>query len=121
MIHRDFVIERGGSRPIRLVFPCFEDEAQPERACRMNRFYGAAADAAFRYAEELPDDRRFGYFCSYEAEEEDGCVLIRLHFSFRRAGKKTQQRTLIHRWKDGVLSAQKGSRTIRKMRCMDIL
>ena len=105
---RDFILSQDGAHSCRIVLPCFEADKpseKPEFACRMNRFYSAAADAAYRYAQTLFDgtERRIGYFCSYEVRETEEATEVLLRFTLRRTGQAASRRELLHRWKDGVL------------------
>jgi len=84
-----------------LTLPVFHGE---DAACRMNGFYKAALDTLWNYGSGLTEqDRRCGFFCSPEILEENGILTVILHLTYRRPGKPSLRKNVIHHWKDGYL------------------
>ncbi|MBQ4354727.1 MAG: hypothetical protein IJC71_07515 [Clostridia bacterium] len=104
-----FEIREDGRFSVYLRLPCFAGEGRSfTDAARMNRFYESAAGALYRYAKSLPDTeaRRTQYSCTAAAEEDDtGVITVTLQLSFRQYAQNSpaQRKTIIHRWKNGVL------------------
>lgn len=122
----------GGGRGWELALPRFSDEAHPENALRMNRFYDSAADGMRKAARSAMETgaRRVRYRCHSEVSVvgEESAATGGKHTLFRRkkrgevtgragdirvvlrltlsvSGQWTREKVLLQLWRDGALLA----------------
>ena len=115
---KTYTFREDEKRTLSLTLPCFsgigEDEKNEDKdfyaAARMNRFYGHAANELYEYAKSFFDEdlRRMSFLCHTETEfSDDGIITVTLRLTLHRLHSKekfpTLRKSLVHRWKDGVL------------------
>lgn len=116
--YTEYEVKSEGKREIRLILPCFAGELTKNcrefyNAARMNRFYSAAADRMYEYAQSLSDEdmRRMMFLCCTCVEMEGDSVTVTLNLSLRRVyyhgSCPTARKTIVHHWTDGILQRVK--------------
>ncbi|MBE6561425.1 MAG: hypothetical protein E7662_09895 [Ruminococcaceae bacterium] len=91
------------------AYPQFASEENPDAAARMNNFYQSLRDAAQSTAGGYGSG--YVYSAEYSSRQDEEDWLIEYTIRLRHRGKTVAAKTIVHRWRGGVLIKP------RKKRC----